>query len=105
MATNKQVTEVMHAHRTYKKARRKYINRDTYIECEDPREILGIVEPTKDNKAYLVIAGPKGGSFRLYLPDHFWQAIKRDIIVGDGINNGGWKDGNFIEPEFYEADD
>lgn len=89
---------------TYTQAKRKYIGRDTFIEGEEPREILDIVEPTGNSKAYFVIAGPKGGSFRLYLPDHFWNTIGDDIVVGDGINNGGWRKGTFIVPEFYEAD-
>lgn len=89
---------------TYTNAKRKYIGRDTYIEGDEPREILDIVPPTEDNKAYLVIKGPKGGSFRLYLPEHFWIDAGDDIIPGDGINNGGWRKGTFIIPEFYEAD-
>lgn len=88
---------------TYQNATRKFIGRDTFIPEGDIREVLDVVIPD-EGKMYLVIAGPKGGSFRLYLPDWFAGQSGADICVGDGIANGGWVGGRFITPEFYEAD-
>lgn len=88
---------------TYANATRKYIARDTFIPEGDIREILDIVQTPNDHMA-LVVAGPKGGSFRLTLPDWFSAQYGQDICVGDGIANGGWVDGKFVMPEFYEAD-
>lgn len=82
---------------------RKFLARDTFIPEGDIREILDIVIPD-EGKMYLVVAGPKGGSFRLYLPDWFAGQYGAEIAVGDGISNGGWTGGRFIVPEFYEAD-
>lgn len=98
---------------TYKKATRKFVGRDNWIPEGDIREILAIVGPGEmphpetgepNAKAFLVIAGPKGGSFKLFLPEWFYNQSGNDIIVGDGISNGGWRNGQFIVPEFYEAD-
>lgn len=88
---------------TYQNATRKFISRDMFIPENDIREILDIVIPD-EGKMYLVVAGPKGGSFRLYLPDWFAGQSGADICVGDGVANGGWVNGKFVVPEFYEAD-
>ena len=88
---------------TYQNATRKFVGRDTFIPENDIREILDIVIPD-EGKMYLVVAGPKGGSFRLYLPDWFAGQSGADICIGDGVANGGWIGGKFIVPEFYEAD-
>lgn len=88
---------------TYTNKSRKFVGRDTFIPEGDIREILDIVIPD-EGKMYLVVAGPKGGSFRLYLPDWFAGQSGADICVGDGVANGGWVGGRFIVPEFYEAD-
>lgn len=88
---------------TFTKATRKYMSRDTYIPEGDIREILDITT-TDNGKMALVIAGPKGGQFRLVLPDWFAGQYGADIVVGDGISNGGWVSGKFVMPEFYEAD-
>lgn len=90
----------MAATRTYT---RKHLQRDTFIPEGDIREILDIVQ-TSNNHTALVIAGPKGGSFRLVLPDWFSDQYGADIVVGDYVANGGWMAGKFIMPEFYEAD-
>lgn len=89
---------------TYTNKSRKFVGRDTYIPEGDIREVLDIVIPDDGGKMYLVIAGPKGGSFRLYLPDWFAGESGADICIGDGICNGGWVNGKFVVPEFYEAD-
>ena len=88
---------------TYNNASRKYIQRDTFIPEGDIREILDIVK-TDAGKMALVIAGPKGGQFRLVLPDWFAGQYGAEISIGDGIANGGWASGKLIMPEFYEAD-
>lgn len=99
---------------TYQTATRKFIGRNTFVPEGDIREILDIVGPEEvanpntgelNKKAFLVVAGPKGGSFRMYLPDWFYNQAGEDICVGDGLSNGGWVDGRFIVPEFYEADE
>lgn len=83
---------------------RKYIARDTFIPEGDIREILDIVQTDNGHMA-LVIAGPKGGQFRLVLPDWFAGQYGQDIAIGDGIANGGWAGGKFVMPEFYSADE
>lgn len=89
---------------TYKNSTRKYIQMNTFIPEGDIREILDIVT-TDNGKMALIVAGPKGGQFRLVLPDWFAGQYGQDICVGDGIANGGWVGGKFVMPEFYEADD
>lgn len=86
---------------------RKALNQEVYIESDDVREIIDILEPTVDSegnpvKAKLVVLGPKGGSLRISLPDWFWERNSSDIEVGNGFT-GGWRDGKFVDPAIYIA--
>ena len=92
---------------------RKNLSRDVFLGENDIRKILAITAPGEclmneetgelNNSAFLTIAGPKGGSFRMFLPEWFWNQYAANIAVGDGIANGGWVAGKFIIPDFYEA--
>lgn len=83
---------------------RKVMSRNTFVAEDDIREILEVHEPSEEAKAYLVIAGPKGGSFKMFLPDWYWDQFGASIEAGDGIDNGGWIDGRFVMPTFWTAE-
>lgn len=88
-----------------KKYTKKTLSRNTFIAEGDIREVLAVMPPSENGKAHLVVAGPKGGSFKLYLPDWYFDQFGEAINPGDGIDNGGWLDGKFVMPSFWEAEE
>lgn len=96
----------------------KHIGGNLFIEAGDVREILAIIPPSDilneetgelvHHCASFTLAGPKGGSFSFRLPDYYWLDIANDVeagnlVVGDGIDAGGWAGGKFVKPRYYSA--
>lgn len=88
---------------------------DVYIAEEDAREILDIVDgydeldqetgEIKHRKPTLVLAGPKGGKFHLSMPEWAFDRVQNmDIVPGDYFS-GGWRNGKFVDAQFWVVDD
>ena len=86
---------------------------DIYIEVDDAREIVEIVEAHEEvnqdtgeitwRKPALKLRGPKGGTFNLSVPEWAFERIQNmDIVPGDFFS-GGWVNGKFVDAQFYEG--
>ena len=85
-----------------------------YVEASDPRQIIEIVDgcTTLDEDTgelvyqapHLILAGPKGGQFKMNFPEFVWEKVVDDVVVGDYFS-GGWVNGKMVDVEIWELDE